>query len=707
MSEKLEKIKKLSDVLVQLKTEFVGLDSIIDEIGKSITPWYITPEVLERPVVISLWGMSGVGKTSLIRRLLELLELQNSLISVDCGSEAGDNDNRSISRRLYDYFMVDEVDSENRNNERTIFIFDEFQHARFIDESGCEVRNQSIQPIFTLIDSGKLEFTEICDYDLSSTINFIGDLKSFLQENPKNGEIKLEDGSIKKKEDVKRYLNTLGYFYYNRALPTTMFEDRKSKVVDDDYDPFEPLPVLDERVFRSIVKKLIASRLKQGVQTTVKDVIDEIKGFKTLGELFNFLNDTKNILQTPLSINVSKSLVFCLGNLDEAFQVSGDMTADLDADVFYEETSKITIGDIKEALRFRFRPEQIARFGNNLIKYPTLGKQHFKDIIKKEIDRICNEARDKFKVDIKVTNTFLDLIYSEGVFPTQGVRPVLSTINTLFTPLLSDIILYTEGMENPSVEIDTKTSNFKVADVQVDFRYSDGVVKSKNLKLSLGTDRNPENRKTRYICGVHEAGHAIIMSYLTGKLPLSIVAVSTNHGGFCVTHDKDRIGEIDCIQDIKNDICISAGGWWAEDVVFPDKDRRLLGSGSDIDGAWNLLTNAAYKCGLEKFALYAKEGKTTIDGIPLGVNDEEAMIKVREFFKNCMDTTKKVLEENKKLLLIVGKELGDKGDMTQERFLELIKDHGSSLCEARLEEALENNSFDYYKKQIEELLEED
>lgn len=32
-------------------------------------------------------------------------------------------------------------------------------------------------------------------------------------------------------------------------------------------------------------------------------------------------------------------------------------------------------------------------------------------------------------------------MYSEGVFPVQGVRPVYTTIGTLLTPLLSDILI--------------------------------------------------------------------------------------------------------------------------------------------------------------------------------------------------------------------------------------------------------------------------
>ena len=39
---KLEKIKILENVKKQLKQEFVGLDSIIDDLVTSITPWFLS-----------------------------------------------------------------------------------------------------------------------------------------------------------------------------------------------------------------------------------------------------------------------------------------------------------------------------------------------------------------------------------------------------------------------------------------------------------------------------------------------------------------------------------------------------------------------------------------------------------------------------------------------------------------------------------------
>ena len=41
-----------------------------------------------------------------------------------------------------------------------------------------------------------------------------------------------------------------------------------------------------------------------------------------------------------------------------------------------------------------------------------------------------------------------ELLYSEGVYPVQGVRPVFTTIGTILTPILSKIFIFLETKEN-------------------------------------------------------------------------------------------------------------------------------------------------------------------------------------------------------------------------------------------------------------------
>ena len=57
----------VDNTIIALKKEFIGIDKQIDEIMDNVRTWYVYPQLQIRPIVINLWGMSGVGKTSLIR----------------------------------------------------------------------------------------------------------------------------------------------------------------------------------------------------------------------------------------------------------------------------------------------------------------------------------------------------------------------------------------------------------------------------------------------------------------------------------------------------------------------------------------------------------------------------------------------------------------------------------------------------------------
>ena len=162
--------EKLDEAVAILKSEFVGLDDIIDSIKKSIIPWYITPEIIERPVVISLWGLTGTGKTSVVRRLTSLLGLSGKTVFFDCGLEANESSSGSIADKIEEVFDCDDdCDSISSGYEKfgnAVFVFDEFQYARTLDENGHELLKSPLRPIWTIIDSGKVSVSEY-RYDIS------------------------------------------------------------------------------------------------------------------------------------------------------------------------------------------------------------------------------------------------------------------------------------------------------------------------------------------------------------------------------------------------------------------------------------------------------------------------------------------------------------------------------------------------------------
>ena len=263
--------------------------------------------------------------------------------------------------------------------------------------------------------------------------------------------------------------------------------------------------------------------------------------------------------------------------MDEAFKVEKEISPDIDADIFYDETSKVTVNDIKTALMRRFRAEQIARLGNTIIKYPTIKGEDFRKIIEMETKRIIGKFEETEGIKIKVSKNMIDLLYSEGVYPAQGVRPVFTTIGTILTPLLSDILINKDDTFNEGyIEIDVKDPElgYNLPKKTITLTHSANPDKDfgREIPLALGELRDPGKCKTIYINAIHEVGHAILTSYLTGKVPTSIVASSSTGGGFCTTYDPDKVGEIGCKGDVKNKIMIALAGYEAEKLIFGKKN---------------------------------------------------------------------------------------------------------------------------------------
>jgi cell division protease FtsH len=71
---------------VKLKEDFVGIDEIIDSLLDYIQVWYLMPEILTRPIIVCLWGMTGVGKTDLVRKLVHYLDFQERFAEVELGN---------------------------------------------------------------------------------------------------------------------------------------------------------------------------------------------------------------------------------------------------------------------------------------------------------------------------------------------------------------------------------------------------------------------------------------------------------------------------------------------------------------------------------------------------------------------------------------------------------------------------------------------
>jgi cell division protease FtsH len=262
------------------------------------------------------------------------------------------------------------------NEDSHILVFDEFQLSRTINEQGLEVDKSSARVIWDAIDHGAIEL-----YKKSSTTrDFIRCnqyITDFLDKGirTKNNHVIDEDMqivsmlasnvfSVRENFDVEtyRYIIPRNYFY--------VFNEQE-------YVKYEGV------FYFTSYEKLINKTEKMSVK-----------------ELLDWFDKFLDLHFKPQVIDLKKSLIFILGNLDEAYGISGYTNPDADADLYHEHTLSITNSKIKDALLTRFRPEQVSRLGNNYVIYPSLNKKSYQKLIKIHLNRVKKMCKKEFEMNI-------------------------------------------------------------------------------------------------------------------------------------------------------------------------------------------------------------------------------------------------------------------------------------------------------------------
>ena len=616
------------------------------------------------------------GKTSLIRKLVNYLGISEKSLFFDCGEQGGESDTKLFSEKLDSLFESSGIQgSDPRFNQKDLeelgidinskktltkmdpldytFIFDEFQYLNTKNPmSGDEEPRPEGRAIWSLMDSGLVDINRY-DYKIKSLTDYIEDLEFFSDEHPG---IELKKGRFGKEVNpiLRQQLS-----YYRWSEESEVGEEETPKGYNVLFD--EDLSFLARRL--NILQKSLGF-----------EVADKIKEIKTLKEFIQYIKGYISLISKPKIINCSKSLIFILGNLDEAFELTGeDLDPDIDADVYHDTTSKVNCMDIKTALRKRFRDEQVGRMGNNIIIYPSLRRCDFEEIINREITRITNKSKETIKKNIKVTENFKKLIYSEGCFPIQGVRPLYSTINTLISPLLS--IATIDGGKEDYV-FDVKETNFNIPKATLVVKSEDGgICHEKEINLNLGSLRSPERCKKMGLQAIHEASHAVLYYLLTGKTPSAIVASNVFGNGGYMMNANGTDTSIDSIRDLRVDVIVDLAGYYGEREFF-SPDMCSLGASSDITNVWEKLRNAFYDSGLYIPMKFSEPGVSNENiGLPFGfpgASEEGINSQLLKYFDGLCKETQELIHREAKAIKEVALELCSSRCLGMDVFKELV-----------------------------------
>lgn len=591
----------LESVKAQLKTEFFGLDEIIDKVIDSLSAWYIFPEIITRPVIVNLWGMTGVGKTQLIRRLVSLLDFSSKFVEVQMDGGSSSN---YWERKLSSILAQSTIEEGTPG----ILLLDEIQRFRTVDEHGEDVKVESYQDVWTLLSDGR----------------FSADSSAF-------AEIEM-------------------------MILQSDFDSGKFGPTDEDDDEDErPRNPNKKRVMYPYeaknLKKLL--RLPEGIQ--------EIMQWST-NEVMRALENARS-QRTSWEIDYSKLVIFIAGNLDNAFVgATSTEDSDTDADFYHQLTKNISVNNIKEALLGRFRPEQISRLGNNHIIYPSMSKLSYQKLIASTCQKYTDEMTNVSGITFDVDQSVLDEIYDNSVFPTQGTRPVFSSIHKIFSTLLVNVAFW-------AIENDHKALRMQVTDDRKHIEVTAGnISKIFPVDLELNERKAKTSLDFKTCVGVHEVGHAVMYAILTKKAPFEVkINANSFRGGYMLQQQDD---EALTKHQVLDSICVTLAGRAIEELVF-GKDNITTGATSDIHKATEWASNYVRKFGFDGYIAHVDSDCN--NSIAWVTQIDETNKNVVGVLDSMYARTMKLLTNNMDYVMHIADILISKGALTQAEFIQESK----------------------------------
>jgi hypothetical protein len=272
--EILKKYRHLENVKEKLKAEFVGIDKVIDSIVESISSWYLFPNLQEKPLIINLWGLTGVGKSSLVRRLIQLINFDARSYEFDLGENSESN---TIKHSFEDI-------SDELIGKPMVLIFDEFQYARTIGSMGEEIDNSFSRIIWQLFDNGRFHSSKF-NLTTSTIYEHLHDLDYLVRLG-----VNVREGMVVDNKEIYHNYQNKGY---NR--------NRKP------YDPQQEFDFIDPAYYDDFMK--VAPDQFPHLYS-VEQALKKLDGPGSI----RFLEEMLELSLKPKLIDCSKALIFVMGN---------------------------------------------------------------------------------------------------------------------------------------------------------------------------------------------------------------------------------------------------------------------------------------------------------------------------------------------------------------------------------------------------------
>ena len=671
----LEKRLLLDRARKQLKKEFIGIDTVIDKIMDALSTWFCFPDMQERPVVVNLWGLTGVGKSALVKRLAKILEIENGYYHLNFS-------NRISGGRLR-YSSMEGMMQDIHGGAKgapVMMAFDEFQH---VFGSSGESRDD-LGLLWEMLDTGKFPVYEE-DEDVLVVSNLTGFLKDMLSQG-----VMVSGGKLVFKKDYfnEKLRGHQGDNSSRRSLRRPSRESlSKFLLGEDDLDfkgmDCEKLRVYEDDLFRKndlFVHKGFHKIIYEVGKGRFSGPSMVASWLRTLGgaETVKELERLSMYEYRAEEVDCSKAFIFVIGNLDDAYAMHDNLSLDMSADEFHEASLKITVPKIKQALiSMRFRSEQVARLGNIHIIYPAFSEKSFRKIIQCELSKASERMQRTQGLRLQFDPSIEELVYKEGVYPTQGTRPLFSSLHQIVYTKFGEIVTECIVKELSPTNIRLQATNNSI---RVKYMCDKRVLSTLSMpqELNLKNLRKSKKDDTQAIVAVHECGHAVLSSVLLKTVPEVIFSktVGEEAAGFIYTKSKR---DFICRKEITKRLAVFLGGYAAEEFVF-GKENMTLGAKDDLRRTTFFITDILKSCGMGKGVPahynHAKDGDTNLKIYDKDdLLNEEAKVWIRE----ALELAEKTLKEQRDLLLEMADYLSDHSFMDKKHVEKMLECYGHNL----------------------------
>lgn len=588
-----QKNQQLQAIAAQLKTELFGIDAIIDRVIDSVRPWALMPELVTRPVIVCLWGLTGTGKTQLVRRLAQLLGFYDRFVEVQMdgfSNGASWRGAQSISGML--------AQSGLREGEPGILALDEFQRFRTIDGKRNEVRVERYQDVWALLSDGRLP----------PALSLLGDIESAIAE-------AAFDAERADAEDAMRRFKLSSW---------EAKEVRRTLKLD--------APLLDIMAW------------------TPEQIQDRLRAFREDG-------------QQQWDTDYSRLLVFVCGNLDEMYESLATSVddCDSDADTFHALTGKLSVIDVKQALNKRFKPEQVARLGNEHVVYPSLSRRAYEQLIEQGCARYARETAARCGLYFELAASVREQIYANAVFPAQGTRPLFSSLHAILGAGLAKAALW--ALERGAAAGDGVALTADGCSLVAHWQ---GQAQRIAAPFEISRLRQRNNADFRALLAVHEAGHGLVHALLFGRAPAEIkIHVASFEGGYNAYSSR----KVWSRRNLLDSICTSQAGRAAELLVF-GPDMSSSGAESDLRKATESAARMLRHLGHGERIARCDVSVNSEDNLCTDVDASNAPIEALLQAEHARAT--RLLQTQRDALLALVDELMARGQVTPARFAAVV-----------------------------------